>query len=50
MKSKVEKNYTRARFTGILFRWIVTREDGEKVYCETREEARAIARQWREDA
>lgn len=49
MKSAIEKNCVRARFTGNLFRWIVTREDGERVYCETREDARNVAREWRKD-
>lgn len=49
MKSTIEKNHVRARFTGNLFRWIVTREDGERVYCETREDARNVAREWRKD-
>jgi hypothetical protein len=50
MKSVIERNNVPARFTGNLFRWTVTREDGERAYCETREDARAIARTWREDA
>lgn len=50
MKSVIERNYIPARFTGNLFRWIVTREDGKRIYCETREDARNVARAWREGA
>lgn len=50
MKSVIERNYIPARFTGNLLRWIVTREDGKRIYCETREDARNVARGLEDEA
>ena len=50
MKSpcRVYRNYTPARFTGNFMRWICETPEG-KTYCETRECARDVAREYNEE-
>lgn len=44
----ITRNHTPARFTGNLLRWIVEIE-GQKTYCETRDCARAVVAEYREE-
>lgn len=50
MKSvcQVYRNNTPARFTGNFLRWICETPDG-KIYCETRECARDVARDYNQE-
>lgn len=45
---RVIKNDAPARFTGNFFRWIAETPDGT-TYCDTREVARNVVREWRRE-